>query len=68
MDSSATLFLGVFFGSIGLGYFIYGIRQRSIVPWIAGVCLMLLPYFIGNGYLLILVAVLLMLAPKYIDF
>ena len=44
MDDTATLIWGVLFGAIGLGFLTYGRRQRAIVPLIAGVALLLIPY------------------------
>jgi hypothetical protein len=32
MISTSTLILGVVFGSIGLGFFIYGKKQKAIIP------------------------------------
>ena len=68
MDNSTAIMLGVLLGSIGLGYFIYGKKQRSVTPLVSGICLMILPYFIHNVFLLLLIAIALMSAPKFIDF
>jgi hypothetical protein len=46
------LLWGLLFGSIGLGYFLYGKKQRAVVPLVCGLALMLFPYFISNPYLL----------------
>ncbi|MDN5418180.1 MAG: amino acid transport protein, partial [Acinetobacter sp.] len=46
--NTASLFLGLIFSSIGLGYFIYGKRQRMNMPFICGITLMIFPYFIEN--------------------
>jgi hypothetical protein len=35
---TAALFRGLLFSSIGLGYFIYGNRQRAPVPLVPGSC------------------------------
>ena len=49
-DITATsLFLGVLFGSIGLGFFIYGRKQRKVVPLLCGLVLMIVPYFIPDN-------------------
>jgi hypothetical protein len=50
----SSLIWGVVFGAIGLGYFVYGKKQRAVVPLLAGVVLMVLPYFISNSWLLVL--------------
>jgi len=66
MDSSAQIMWGMLFGAIGLGFFIYGKRQRAIVPFVVGVALFIFPYFISNIYLLVLVGVLLVAIPYFI--
>lgn len=44
--NTTQLFLGVIFSSIGLGYFLYGKKQKMTVPFTAGLVLMIFPYFI----------------------
>lgn len=39
----------VLFGAIGLGFFTYGSRQRSPVPWLCGLALMVYPFFVANA-------------------
>ena len=46
----ATLLWGVLFGSIGLGFFIYGKRQGAPVPLACGLLLMVFPYFVSNAW------------------
>jgi hypothetical protein len=57
---------GVVFGSIGLGYFIYGKRQQSMVPMLSGVGLMFFPYFVSNPVMLVIVGALLAALPYFI--
>ena len=52
MDTT-QLFLSILWGAIGLGYFVYGKRQRSMVPLLCGLGLMLFPYFVENWILLL---------------
>ena len=66
MDDTTTLIWGVLFGAIGLGFLTYGRRQRAIVPLIAGVALLLIPYFIPNVYLLIAAGAATMAVPYFI--
>lgn len=54
------------FGSIGLGFFIYGKKQRAVVPLICGLALMLFPYFVSNVMLLVGIGVLLMAIPYFL--
>ena len=66
-DITATsLFLGVLFGSIGLGFFIYGRKQRKVVPLLCGIVLMIVPYFIPNTLLLFAVGAVLVAIPYFI--
>jgi hypothetical protein len=54
------------FGSIGLGYFIYGKKQRAVVPLVCGLALMVFPYFVSNVILLVGIGVLLMALPYFL--
>jgi hypothetical protein len=54
------------FGSIGLGFFIYGKKQRAVVPLICGIGLILVPYFISNVMLMLGVGVLLVAIPYFL--
>ncbi len=61
MDES-TLLWGLLFGSIGVGYFVYGRKQRKLMPFVSGVGLILTPMFVYEvGYLLALGVVLIAL-------
>jgi hypothetical protein len=64
--STAVLLWGLLFGSIGFGFFIYGKKQKAIVPLITGILLCVVPYFITNVYILIGVGVVLMAIPYFV--
>ncbi|OOG65066.1 hypothetical protein B0E46_05530 [Rhodanobacter sp. B04] len=64
--STATLLWGVLFGSIGLGFFVYGKKQRAIVPLVCGLALMTFPYFVSGTFLLISIGVALMAIPWFV--
>ena len=68
MDLGTTLMLSVLFSSIGAGYFLYGKRQRQVVPLLTGLILCVYPYFLSNGYALVIVGVLLTAIPWLIRF
>jgi hypothetical protein len=53
------------FGSVGLGFFIYGKKQRAVVPLICGIALIVFPYFVSNVMLLVGVGVLLAAIPYF---
>ncbi len=48
MPEPMTLFLAILFGSIGLGFFLYGKKQGRPIPLICGIVLMVYPYFVSN--------------------
>jgi hypothetical protein len=66
MPSPLTLMMGVLFGSIGLGFFVYGKKQKAVIPFVSGVGLMALPYIISNIYILILLCIVLVFLPYFI--
>lgn len=66
LDSTSIL-LGLVFGSIGLGYFIYGKRRKNPAIRYSGLALMVFPYFVeGHGATLI-IGLALMFAPLLIE-
>jgi hypothetical protein len=62
----SQLLWGLLFGSIGLGFFIYGKKQRVVVPLVCGLALMVYPYFVSNVMLLVGVGVLLIVIPYFL--
>jgi len=66
VDSTAQIIWGVIFGSIGLGYFIYGKKQQVAMPMICGLGLMVYPYFVSNTLLLVLLGLTLCALPYFI--
>jgi hypothetical protein len=65
MNASALLW-GVILGSIGLGFFVYGKKQKAVIPLLSGIGLMVIPYFISNPFFLIITAAILMALPFFI--
>ena len=63
MFDTSTIIWGVLFGSIGLGFFVYGKKQHAFVPLLSGIGLMLFPYLISNIYILILGGIVLVAIP-----
>ena len=64
--TASALILGLLFGSIGLGFFIYGRKQRAGVPLLCGLALMVIPYFIPNSLLLFFVGAVLVAVPYFV--
>ena len=63
MSSTEVLMWGMLFGAIGFGFFLYGKKQKKVVPLITGIALCVVPYFIANVYALVIVGVILMAIP-----
>lgn len=66
--TTATLLWGLLFGSLGIGFFTYGRRQRMAMPLLCGIALMGFPYFVSNPFLLVAVGVALMALPYFFRF
>ena len=64
MDVGVLLW-GLLFSSIGLGFFLYGKKQRALVPLVCGLVLMIYPYFIPNVIALVAIGVVLIAVPYF---
>jgi hypothetical protein len=62
----STLMWGIIFGSIGLGLFVYGKKQKAIISVLSGIGLMVFPYFVSNIYILIISGIVLVALPFFI--
>ena len=66
MGSESQLIWGVLVGGVGLGYFLYGKKQRAVVPLVAGISLFIFPYFVSNVILLVIVGMLIIAVPWFV--
>lgn len=66
MDSESMLIWGMVFGSIGLGFFIYGKKQKKVVPFVTGLALFVFPYFISDITMLLIIGAILVLLPYFV--
>lgn len=66
--NTTMLYLGLIFGSIGLGYFVYGKKQKKMVALASGIGLMVVPYGISNVPLLLLISLALMAVPYFVRY
>jgi hypothetical protein len=66
MFNSSTLFASLIWGSIGMGFAIYGKKQRSVVPLVGGILLMGISYLIGSALLMSLVGVVLVVGIVWV--
>ena len=57
---------GMIFGSIGLGFFVYGKKQKTIIPFLSGIGLLVFPYFISNVFILVITGIVLVALPFFI--
>ena len=63
-----SLLWSVVFSSIGMGYFLYGKNQKSLVPALCGVVLMGYPYFVSSIPLMVVLGLVLMAIPRFLRF
>jgi uncharacterized membrane protein len=68
MPDPTYLAISLIFSSIGLGYFIYGRKQKHKASFYTGIALMVFPYFITSTLGLIAMGAGLMLTPKLIKY
>jgi len=61
-----SLFLSIFFGAIGMGYFVYGKKNARLVPMIAGMGLCVFPYFVSGGLAMLLIGGGLTVGPWFL--
>lgn len=66
--STASLLWGLLFGSIGLGFFIYGRKQKAVVPLVVGLALMIFPYFVSSTILVVVIGSVLIAVPYFLRF
>ena len=64
--NEAVLLWGVLFSSIGIGYFIYGRRQDKTIPLLAGMALMIYPYFMPNSIALVVIGIIFTAVPYFL--
>ncbi len=66
MFSANFLFASLIWGSIGLGYAIYGKRQQSIPAMVGGILMMVASYLIGSALAMSLVCLGIMAAVYFL--
>jgi hypothetical protein len=55
MFDAKFLFTSLLWGSIGVGYCIYGKKQQEIVPFLGGVALIAVSYLVSSALLMSLI-------------
>jgi len=66
--NESWLLWGLLFGSIGLGFFVYGRKQKAAVPMVCGLALMIFPYFLSNTIVLVAIGAMLIAVPYFVRF
>lgn len=66
IDNTSLLIWGMVFSSIGLGFFIYGKRQKAVVPLMVGIALFIFSYFMPNVYALVFTGTVLIALPYFV--
>ncbi len=64
--NAPTLLWELLFSSIGFAFFLYGRKQRAVVPLVCGIALMIYPYFIPNVYALVAIGIALAAIPYFL--
>jgi len=65
MFNASFLFASLVWGSIGVGYFIYGKKQSSWPPLVGGIAMIAVSYLIGSALLMSLISLGLMAAVYF---
>jgi len=58
-----TLICSFIFGTIGFSYFIYGKKQKRMVPLFSGVLLSVFPFFVSGAVAMTIVGAILTAMP-----
>lgn len=66
MFNANYLFASLIWGSVGLGYFIYGKKQSSWSPMIGGLAMMAISYFISSALVMSLVSLAIIVAVYFL--
>jgi hypothetical protein len=64
--SGSYLVISLIFSSIGLGYFVYGKKQKHKVAFWSGICLMGYPYMVTDPLAMVVIGVALMFVPRFV--
>ena len=68
MNETLSFVVYVLFGAVGLGYLMYGKRQKMLVPLFCGLGLMGYPFFVSNAVLLVVIGCVLLGLPFFIKY
>ena len=60
-------FASLIWGSVGMGYFIYGKKQGKLSAMLAGAALCIYPYLFGSTFALCAIGIALIAAPFFFE-
>lgn len=63
---SSFLFASLLWGSIGVGYFIYGKKQGATMPLIGGLAMIAVSYVVSGWLLMSLISIVLIVATHWL--
>jgi predicted membrane protein len=66
MPTPTLLFFAIVFSFIGLSFFMYGKRQKAIVPLVVGIALCIFPYFVQDVLLMLVIGAGLIAIPYFV--
>lgn len=64
--NTSLLLWSLLFSSVGFGFFLYGKKQKAVVPLFSGLGLMIYPYFVSNTILLVAIGIALIALPYFV--
>jgi hypothetical protein len=67
MPTGTQLFIAIFTGAVGTGYFLYGKKQGKLSAMLSGAGLCLYPYFVSGTAALCAIGLALMAAPFFFE-
>jgi hypothetical protein len=56
MFNTSTLFASLLWGSVGVGYWIYGKKQQSLAAMVGGILMVVVSYFAGSALVMSVLA------------
>ncbi len=68
MVDTANIVWALLFGAVGIGYFTYGRRQDHKSALLAGIALMIYPYFVSGTLAMVAVGAALLALPFLLKF
>jgi len=63
---TSFLFASLLWGSIGVGYFVYGKKQQTVSATAGGILMVVASYFVGSALLMSVICVVTMVAVYFL--